>query len=86
MKTLPLSEVKSKLSALVEQVIASDEEIIITRNGRPAAVILSNDEFENLKETADILSDEKFMKEIRKGFKALKNKSKLYTLEELFEK
>ena len=86
MKTLPLSEVKMKLSEIVEKVSSSDEEIIITKNGRPAAIILSPDEFDSLKETAAILSDEGLMKEIRKGLKALKNKSELYTLKELFDR
>ncbi|OGL45304.1 MAG: prevent-host-death protein [Candidatus Schekmanbacteria bacterium RBG_16_38_10] len=86
MKTLPLSEVKMKLSKLIDRVTASDEEIVITRNGRPTAVIVSTDEFESLKETAEILSDKDFMKEIKKGIRDLKNKPKLYTLQELFEK
>ena len=45
MKTLPLSEVKAKLSGLVEQVGNTDEEIVITKNGRPAAILVSPDEF-----------------------------------------
>ncbi|MGH8674965.1 MAG: type II toxin-antitoxin system Phd/YefM family antitoxin [Burkholderiales bacterium] len=49
MKTLPLTEAKSKLSGLVEQVSAFDEEVIITKNGRPAAVLVSADEFESWK-------------------------------------
>lgn len=45
MKTLPLSEVKTKLSGIVNNVTAADEEIVITTNGRPKAVIVSYDEF-----------------------------------------
>ena len=37
MKTLPLSEVKAKLSRLIDDVNARDEEVVITRNGVPAA-------------------------------------------------
>ena len=44
MKTLPLSEVKMKLSALVDRVEATDEGVVITRNGRPAAILVSPDE------------------------------------------
>jgi prevent-host-death family protein len=83
MKTLPLSEVKMKLSELVENVHSTDEEIVITKNGRPAAVLVSPDEYESWKETADIKSDADLMKEIKNGILALKTKSKLYTLEEL---
>jgi prevent-host-death family protein len=62
----------------------TDEEIIITKNGRPAAVLVSPDEFESWKETIAVRSDAGLMKEIRKGLKALRaKKAKLYTLEEL---
>lgn len=78
MKTLPLSEVKNNLSKLVEQVAAIQEEITITRNGKPAAVIVSPEEYEGWKETLAIRSDAEFMAEIRKGIKELKKKSRLY--------
>ena len=86
MKTLPLSEVKMKLSAIVDSVNAADEEVLITKNGRTDAVLVSHDEFESWKETIAILSDADLMSEIKKGLSALKkNKAKLYTLEELFK-
>jgi PHD/YefM family antitoxin component YafN of YafNO toxin-antitoxin module len=66
-------------------VYSTDEEVIITKNGRPAAVLISPDEFESWKETITIKSDSDFIKEIRKGISALEKTSKLYTLEELFE-
>jgi len=84
MKTLSLSEAKMKLSGLIEKVSDTDEEIIITKNGRPAAVLVSPDEFESWKETIAVRSDTGLMQEIRKGLKALRSKkAKLYTLEEL---
>ena len=85
MKTLSLSEAKMKLSGLIEKVSNTDEEIIITKNGRPAAVLVSPDEFESWKETVEVRSDAGLMQEIKKGLKALRSKkAKLYTLEELF--
>ena len=85
MKTLSLSEAKMKLSALVDSVSTTDEEITITKNGRPVAILVSPDEFESWKETGTILSDKDLMSEIRKGLKALKGKgANIYTLEELF--
>ena len=85
MKTLSLSEVKMKLSSLVDAVYKTDEEVIITKNGSPAAVLISPDEFESWKETIAVRSDSAFMDEIKKGVEALKKgKAKLYTLEELF--
>ena len=84
MKTLPLSEAKSQLSGLVEQVRALEEQVVITRNGRPAAVLVSAEEFERWKETIEVRGDAALMKDIRAGLRALKSrKARLYTLEEL---
>jgi antitoxin YefM len=84
MKVLPLSEVKMKLSQLVEEVSSLDEEITITRNGKPVAIIVSPDEFDSWKETLAIRTDAELMEEIRRGLEDIKKKRKLYTLEELF--
>lgn len=85
METLSLSEAKMKLSELIEKVQATDAEVVITKNGRPAAVLVSPDEFEGWRETFAIKSDEDLMTEIKKGISALKNKTSVYTLEELFD-
>lgn len=85
MKILSLSEAKMKLSRLVDLVQKTDEEVVITKNGSPAAVLISHDEFEDWIETIAIRSDSAFMDEIKKGLDAMKKgKTKLYTLEELF--
>jgi len=85
MKTLSLSEAKMKLSGLVQGVIDTDEEIVITKNGAPAAVLISPGEFESLKETIAVRYDAGLMEEIRKGLRTLKEKeARLYTLDELF--
>ncbi len=86
MKTLSLSEAKMKLSALLDSIMITDEEVVITKNGRPAAVLISPDEFESLRETIAIRSDKDLMDEIKKGLNALKKKkASLYTLDELFD-
>jgi prevent-host-death family protein len=85
-KTLSLSEAKMKLSALIEAVRAADEEIVITKNGSPAAVLISAEEFESMKETAAIRSDRTLMDEIKSGLQNLKeNRARLYSLEELLD-
>ncbi len=83
MKILPLAEVKAKLSRLVDQVAKTDDQIVITRNGRPAAVLVSPDEYDSWRETQAIRSDRELMAEIRRGLRALKRGGKIYTLEEL---
>ena len=85
MKILSVSEAKMKLSGLIDTVNATDEEVLITKNGRAAAVLVSPEEFESLKETVAVRSDLTLMKEIKKGLKTLKmKKAKVYTLDELF--
>jgi len=84
MRTLSLSEVKRKLSGLVEAVRNTDEEIVITKNGSPAAVLISPDEYESWKEAIGVRSDASLMVEIQKGLEELREKkARLYTLEEL---
>jgi antitoxin YefM len=83
MKTLPLAEAKAKLSRLIDQVAERDEQIMITRNGRPAAVLLSPDEYESLTETRAVTSDGDLMIEIRRGLRELRRGGRIYTLEEL---
>ncbi len=86
MKILSLSEAKMKLSGLIEAINTTDEEVVITRNGRPAAVLISADEFESMKETIAVRSDSELMDEIKRGLKTLKKgKTKLYSLEDLFK-
>ena len=86
MKTLSLSEAKMKLSGLIENLRVTDEEIVITKNGSPAAVLISPDEFESWKETISIRSDSSLMGEIKKGLKELKEKKlRLYSLDDLFK-
>jgi prevent-host-death family protein len=85
MRTVPLSEAKAKLSRLLDSVEGRDEEIVITRNGRAAAVLVSPGDFESWKETMAVRSDAGLVAEIRRGLAALRRgKAKLYTLEELF--
>ena len=85
MKTLPLAEAKAKLSRLVDRVEKTDEEILITRNGRPVAILVSPDEYDSWKETRAIKSNPELMREIRRGLRDLKKgRAKMYTIDQLF--
>ncbi len=68
-KTVPFTEAKSHLSELVDQVLNEHERVLVTRNGLPAAVLLSPDELEELEETIEILQDKKLLESIRKSRK-----------------
>ncbi|MGE0827478.1 MAG: type II toxin-antitoxin system Phd/YefM family antitoxin [Candidatus Binatia bacterium] len=84
MRILPLAEAKAKLSQLVADVVATDEEVTITKNGRATAVLISYEEFESWKETTEILSDQEFLTEIQKGIADLKKgRGKLFSSHDL---
>jgi prevent-host-death family protein len=61
---LPISEVKARLPELVTGVEDREEEVVVTRKGRPAAVLVNHAEYERLKETIDVLSDPALMRQI----------------------
>ena len=64
-RILPISEVKARLPELVTGVEEREEEIVVTRKGKPAAMLVNYAEYERLKETLDILSDPDLMRQIR---------------------
>lgn len=66
-ETLPLSSVKAHLSELVDRVEDQHDRVVITRNGKPAAVLVSPDDLESLEETLAILSDPSLMAQIRES-------------------
>lgn len=66
-RTLPISEVKARLPELVTGVEEREEEVVVTRKGKPAAVLVNFEEYERLKETIDVLSDADLMRQIRRS-------------------
>ncbi len=57
MQTLPISKVKDKLNELVDAVAITREQITITKNGSPVAVLIGADEWESIQETLYWLSE-----------------------------
>jgi len=66
-ETLPLAEIKAHLSEIVDRVEREHERVILTRNGRPAAVIMSPADLEALEDTLELLSDSRALEEIKAG-------------------
>jgi antitoxin YefM len=85
MRTMPLSEAKAKLSKIIDSVRRLDDEVMITKNGRAAAVLLSPDEYDSWHETKVIKNDKEFIKEIKHALKKIDKNARLYSLEELFK-
>jgi antitoxin YefM len=65
--SLPLAEVKKRLSEMVHRVERHHERIVVTKRGRPAAVLLSPDDLESMEETLDVLSTPGAREEIQKA-------------------
>ena len=83
-KTLPISEVKARLPELVAGVMEREEEVVVTRNGRPAAMLVNIGEYERLKETLDVLSDPDLMRQIRASERYFAKGGKGLTFDEVF--
>jgi prevent-host-death family protein len=64
---LPLAEVKNRLSQVVDRVEREHGRVIITKHGRPAAVVLSIEDLEGLEQTLELLADPKVMRRIKKA-------------------
>jgi prevent-host-death family protein len=67
MRSVPLSEAKDKLSALVDEADTTHEIIQITRHGRVAAVLMSADDLESLNETLHALRTPGLVDELRQA-------------------
>lgn len=64
---LPLADVKNRLSEVVDRLEREHGRVIITKHGRPAAVVLSIEDLEGLEETLELLSDPKVVRRIKKA-------------------
>jgi antitoxin YefM len=80
--TVPVREFRSKLSQLLSDVADRRDHVLITRNGRPAAVLVPIDEYQALEETAEILSDSATLGAIEAGLAEL-SRDESVTLDEL---
>ena len=66
-ETIAFTEAKAHLSDLVDRTSREHERFILTRNGVPAAVLLSPDDLESLEETVAILEDKALLASVRKS-------------------
>lgn len=71
MTTLPLADARARLSEIVSDAETTHERFEITRNGRPAAVLLGADDYEAMRETIAVLSDSELVASVREGLAEL---------------
>ena len=67
MTTEPLRSVRDHLSELVDRVEREHDRVVITRNGRDAAVLISAEDLAELEETLSVLSDPEALADIREA-------------------
>ena len=66
-KTVPVRELRSNLSSLLDDVSTRRDHVLVTRNGAPAAALIPVDEYEALEETAEVLSDADALSALEEG-------------------
>ncbi len=62
---MALKDVKNHLSEVVDQVEREHDRVVITKHGRPAAVVVSVDDLDSLEETLDVMSKPRLLGQIR---------------------
>jgi prevent-host-death family protein len=65
--TFSLAHIKAHLSEVVDRVEHQHDRVVLTRNGRPAAISVSPDDLEAIEDTLDVLSDPQALKEINQA-------------------
>jgi antitoxin YefM len=80
---IPISKAKSELLEIIRRLENVEDAVAVTKNGVPAAVILSMEKYRGLLETLDILSDEKAMKSLRTSLRQAR-KGKWVKYDEVF--
>lgn len=62
---MALRDVKNRLSEVVDQVEREHDRVVITRHGKPAAVVISTDDLESLEETLKVVSRPRLITQVR---------------------
>ena len=64
---MSLADVKNRFSEVVDRIEREHGRVVVTRHGKPAAILMSVEDVESLEETLAILSDPQLVAEIRAG-------------------
>lgn len=67
LEQMPLAEVKNRLSEVVDEVEREHARVVITKHGRPAAVVVSTADLESLEETLDIMGNQGLLADIKEA-------------------
>ena len=67
MSTQSLSDVHEHFTEVIDRVEREHERVVVMRDGKPAAVIISPEDLAQMQETIDVLSDAHALEDIREG-------------------
>jgi prevent-host-death family protein len=67
METVPITEAKARIAELAERVAKEHDHFTITRNGRADVMLISVAEYESMRETLDLLSDNEALADLRQS-------------------
>jgi len=84
MSTLPLSQVKARLSEIADEVDRTHQRVHVTRNGREYVVLLSAEDLDSLEATIELLADQEAVARVREA-EAAAAAGQLTTLDEMAE-
>ncbi|MBF0252588.1 MAG: type II toxin-antitoxin system Phd/YefM family antitoxin [Candidatus Omnitrophica bacterium] len=85
MTNLTVTEAKAHFLEIVRKADTTMENFLLSKNGRPVAVLMSYDEYESWIETLNIITDEDVFNDIVEAKKQI-NKGQFFSFEEVFEK
>jgi len=85
MKVVTATQAKNSFLELLRDAEERGEEVLVTRNGRPCAVVVSIEEWESLLETVEILSDPDVMKKLTRALRERKA-GRFFSHEEVWKK
>ena len=83
LNVVPVTEFRTHALEAVRHVNRLGDEVVITAKGRPAAVLISYDEWESIAETLAIKKDPKLMAQVRASLKYLRRGGKGIPLEKV---
>ncbi len=72
---MALKDAKNHLSAVVDRVEREHDRVVITKHGRPSAIVMSVDDLDSLEETVDVLSSPTLIKQIRESLGQIQSAS-----------
>lgn len=67
MKTLPLSDVKSRLSEIAEEVHLTHDRVTVTKNGKEHVVLIAAEDLSSMEATLELLADPEAMARIQQA-------------------